>query len=848
MPGVFHFLRCVGKAVVKHGLRALANLIPLGDVIYDVASDALHDYRDESRDAELRADLEAVAQAPPEQVRHAAEQVVQAIAADQPVEVQINLVSYLSQLPPAIRQSLRRPSDPSGTTVPATLSFRQPADLMPFLPARLPHFKAGDRPLLPVEWELVELLGIGGFGEVWKARHLTLRSKKPVALKFCLDKVAADSLRHEANVLDRVMHHGSHPGIVPLLQTYLGAATPCLEYELVEGGDLAGLVQEMASRGTPSPRLACDLVLNLARTVAFFHRLSPPLVHRDLKPANILVQRQQDGTFLLRVADFGIGGAATSHLVREQATRPSAGQTLPTVLRGAHTPLYASRQQKKGDPPDPRDDVHALGVIWYQALCGNVGLERPSGKGWRKTLLAGGMTEPLLELLQRCLDDEADERPADAQVLVEELTPLLPVLRGAAGRGGGPAPDPVPELLRQHRYAEVLQELEKVSRDRRDYGRIVEVRRQWQAHAEQQAALRAEADDCEAAVAVLEALPAPLQNAGLLAGYRERLEEARSRRDEEAALVEEIEQGVTNHQTDWLRPSVEKLQRLNPRHRLCGMLRTLPEIPKAFSNSLGMKLVLVQPGKFLMGSPNTEAERGEEEGPQHEVEITRPFYLGACQVTQEEYQKVTGRNPSYFAASGGGKDTVKGMDTRRFPVEQVSWGEAVEFCRLLTEKEAGSGRLYRLPTEAEWEYACRGGQFFKDSAPFYFAKPSPSLSSKQANFDGKYPYGGAAKGPDLKRTTAVGSYQANALGLSDMHGNVWEWCADRYDPAYYQRSPKQDPQGPESSSENRRVLRGGSWYVYGRNCRAAYRFWGEPGNRYNCGGFRVVLVVGARTA
>jgi serine/threonine protein kinase len=433
MPGVFHLLRCVGKAVVKHGLRALANLIPLGDVIYDVACDALHNFGDESRDAELRADLEAVAQAPPEQVRDAAQRVVREIAADQPAEVQINLVSYLSQLPAAIRQSLRRPSDPSSTTVPATLSFRQPADLIPFLPARLPHFKAGDRPLLPVEWELVELLGIGGFGEVWKARHLTLSSKKPVALKFCLDREAAEVLRHEASVLDRVMQHGSHRGIVPLLQTYLGAGTPCLEYELVEGGDLAGLIQEMDQRGSP-PRAACNLVLNLARTVAFFHRLSPPLVHRDLKPANILVQRQKDGAFLLRVADFGIGGVATRHLVREQATGPSAGKTLPTVVRGAHTPLYASLQQKKGAPPDPRDDVHALGVIWYQSLCGNVTLERPYGKGWRKPLLARGLTEPLLELLQSCMDDEPDERPADAQALAERLQqlPLAPETSGAA--------------------------------------------------------------------------------------------------------------------------------------------------------------------------------------------------------------------------------------------------------------------------------------------------------------------------------------------------------------------------------------------------------------------------------
>jgi formylglycine-generating enzyme required for sulfatase activity len=209
---------------------------------------------------------------------------------------------------------------------------------------------------------------------------------------------------------------------------------------------------------------------------------------------------------------------------------------------------------------------------------------------------------------------------------------------------------------------------------------------------------------------------------------------------------------------------------------------------------------------------------------------------------------VTGKNPSYFAATGGRKAEVKKLDTRRFPVESVSWNEAVEFCRLLSEKERGSGRLYRLPTEAEWEHSCRGGQFFKDSVPFYLAEASSSLSSRQANFDGNYPYGGAAKGPYLERTTTVGSYQPNPLGLYDMHGNVWEWCSDWYDAAYYQRSPTQDPQGPESDPDNCRVLRGGSWLSIGRNCRAASRFRFDPGGRNRYFGFRVVLVAGARTA
>jgi formylglycine-generating enzyme required for sulfatase activity len=146
------------------------------------------------------------------------------------------------------------------------------------------------------------------------------------------------------------------------------------------------------------------------------------------------------------------------------------------------------------------------------------------------------------------------------------------------------------------------------------------------------------------------------------------------------------------------------------------------------------------------------------------------------------YEKVMGSNPSYFSAKGGGKDNVRGMDTRAFPVETVSWDEAVEFSRRLAAlaEEARSGRSYRLPTEAEWEYSCRGGA----SSYQVFNPFGNSLSPTQANFDGNYPYGGAGKGAYLERTCKVGSYPANGFGLYDMHGNVWEWCADWYDENY----------------------------------------------------------------
>src|SRR5262249_1832470 len=147
-------------------------------------------------------------------------------------------------------------------------------------------------------------------------------------------------------------------------------------------------------------------------------------------------------------------------------------------------------------------------------------------------------------------------------------------------------------------------------------------------------------------------------------------------------------------------------------------------------------------GEFLMGSPDSDPEAREDEKPQHRVRITRPFYLGVHEVTQEEYQRVMGGNGCFFSPTGAGKDKVAGLNTARFPAEQVRWHDAAPFSRKLPElpAERHAGRAYRLPTEAEWEYACRAGT----TTPFH---TGDSLSSFQANFNGSYPYGKAAPGP-----------------------------------------------------------------------------------------------------
>jgi formylglycine-generating enzyme required for sulfatase activity len=260
---------------------------------------------------------------------------------------------------------------------------------------------------------------------------------------------------------------------------------------------------------------------------------------------------------------------------------------------------------------------------------------------------------------------------------------------------------------------------------------------------------------------------------------------------------------------------------------------------KEVTNSIDMKLVLIPAGEFVMGSPAGEAEReaGEE---QHPVAIPRPFYLGAHTVTQGQYQKVMGKNASFFRPNNGG-----GPD---HPVEQVRWNEARAFCTRLSAlpEEKKAGRTYRLPSEAEWEYACRAGT----TTPFHVGA---ALSSEQANFNGNYPYGGAAKGPFLRRTAKVGSYPPNAWGLYDMHGNVYEWCNDWYDPDYYKNSPKDNPKGPDKGvmatgfeSHYFVVVRGGCWLDEGRACRSARRFRLQQSEPYRWTGFRVACDVGGR--
>ena len=281
---------------------------------------------------------------------------------------------------------------------------------------------------------------------------------------------------------------------------------------------------------------------------------------------------------------------------------------------------------------------------------------------------------------------------------------------------------------------------------------------------------------------------------------------------------------------------------------------------KELTNSIGMKLVLIPKGTFQMGSPPSE-EGSQDNERQHEVTLTEDYYLGAFEVTQSQYQKVMGNNPSNFQGDKIAERhpqtgrVVKEVDSSSHPVEKVSWEDAVEFCKRLSDlpEEKKASRVYRLPTEAEWEYACRAGS----KTAYSFGVSSQSLgdyawfgnNSGSKELDSDALWAKMKKNPQEYADTLLSAGCAthpvrdkkpNAWGLYDMHGNVWEWCSDWY--GDYPKGAVSDPTGPREGSL--RVFRGGSWRNEAAFCRSAYRFRYFPSFRDNDGiGFRVALSV-----
>jgi formylglycine-generating enzyme required for sulfatase activity/tRNA A-37 threonylcarbamoyl transferase component Bud32 len=622
--------------------------------------------------------------------------------------------------------------------------------------------------LLLDQYVLLDLLGQGGMGTVYVARQS--RMKRQVALK-----VIRPETLNAPGAAERFQREAeatarlSHPNIVTVHDANQVKGVHFLVMELLDGTDLAKLVQQ---QGPLPVGQACEYVRQAALGLQHAHEQG--LVHRDVKPHNLMLTKQG----IVKVMDLGLARHSS-------ATNETSGLTATGSMMG--TPYYmAPEQALDAKSVDVRADIYSLGSTLYHLLAGQppfttLTLPQIVAAHVRQTApqpieqLRGDLPAELRTALRRMMAHAPGDRYRDPAAVAAALTPFAdtssshtPLLRRQAG--AGPLQSTIGTSLPT------------------ESSRTVTL-------PEQPAAPR-RASRMLLALVLLAALG--------LVGWRYR-----------ATLTtwaERFAQRLTAPTTEPLSACTEG---------------------QAITNAIGMKLMPIPAGQARIGSPEDEVDRSEDEV-LHEVEIGAPFYLSSHPVTQEQFARVMGKNPSYFSPDGEGKDLVQDLDTQGFPVESVTWQAAQEFCRKLSDlpEEKEAGRTYRLPTEVEWEYACRAGT----TTPFHFGA---SLSSRQANFNGNFPYGDGKEGPFLQRPTAVGSYPSNAFGLYDMHGNVWQWCADDY--ALYPTDPRKGGAVPQPGST--KVARGGSWNMQSAHCRSAYRSSGEEGATANDRGFRVVMTV-----
>jgi serine/threonine protein kinase len=631
-------------------------------------------------------------------------------------------------------------------------------------------------------YRLLKLLGKGGMGVVYLADDTTLGRR--VALKVPTTPLAEGSPQRERFLREaRTASTLSHPNLCPVYDVNEIDGVLFMTMAFVEGKPLSKVVH----KGQQLPeRAVATVIRQLALAMQAAHDAG--IIHRDLKPANIMITPKKQPVIM----DFGLAWQMTG----TEDTRITQSGTI------LGTPAYMSPEQVNSDlkAMGPGTDIYSLGVILYELLAGRLPFEGPLGALLGQIALdppppisqfRGDFDSALEAICLKALAKKPGERQPSMRQFAAELEQYLkgelksqtpPLTRTKAGIRS-------PAIQSGNTAAELFAEMAEAA----PLYRTARPRRRLQPW--------------------LVSLAIPATLALIVIGY------FGFRPTPPQQTVGTVERAEPVESPTGRKPE----KRLEPP-------------PREFANSLDMKLVRIPAGEFFMGAPQDETGAEVTEKPQHVVRITKPFYIGRYEVTQAEYTKVTGTTPAHFSSTGAGKDTVATLDTSRFPVEMVSWIEATAFCRLLSElpAEKAAGRRYRLPTEAEWEYACRAGT----STPVYLGG---SLSFGEANIRADQPYSTDVKGPDLGRTTTVGSYVRNPWGLCDMAGNVAEWCQDWYDQGYYGRSPVVDPPGAESG--NRRVARGGSFQFGGRHSRSAARALCGENFRAPDLGFRVVCEI-----
>jgi formylglycine-generating enzyme required for sulfatase activity len=708
-------------------------------------------------------------------------------------------------------------------------------------------------------YEVLGVLGHGGMGVVYRARQL--KANRLVALKMIRAvEQASPTERLRFQIETEAVARLQHPHIVQLYEAGEVRGQPFFSLEFCDGGALTEQLKERR----PSPREAGALIETLARAMHYAHLRG--VVHRDLKPGNVLLAGAER---VAKITDFGLAkridaeardvsqsGAimgTAAYMAPEQAagkvrdTGPVAdvyalGALLYECLTGRppfEGPQHVVLVSVLSEEPVPPSRLGQKVPRDLETICLKCLNKQPERRY--------ASAEELANDLRRCQAGEpirarpvsaaertwkwARRRPALAALVVVALLALvsLAVLSGNLAAARNDADEKrkdaeQKEQVAREKEAEARREADK-ARKARDFlvgiFRIKDVRtgntttaRQILNEAEQRVPIEfAEQpelrDELLAAIADVnraldQAIPAAmiLEASGAIELYSPRGDGARPvlqallYPDDRLTLAADAQAQLV------FLPDLHK-ERLQPgREATIGRKGCSPaDAVRERDDSVLMTFVRLPRGTFYMGWNGNP-------GSAKKTEIKEDFEIAVHDVTQGQWEAVMGNNPSWFSRKGAGRNNVLDIsdeELKLFPVEWVSWDDVQEFLKKLNAKEAGRGHVYRLPSEAEWEYACRGGATSLEecSRHFYPGQPTNELSSKQANFNGNYPFGKVPRGPWLQRPTRVGAYPSNKLGLCDMQGNVCQFT--------------------DAAGGSAGWIRGGSWRLSGAYCRAAYR-------------------------
>ncbi len=656
-------------------------------------------------------------------------------------------------------------------------------------------------------YEILHVLGQGAFGIVFKAFDEKLH--RVVAVKVMDPQLASTSpprkrFLREARSAAAIKHEN-------IVQVYSVEEQP-LPYMIIEYIDGLTLQEKLDGNGPLDTNEVMYLGYQIASGLAAAH--ANGLIHRDIKPGNILLERGTQPK--VKIADFGLARAADD-----------ASMTRTGLISG--TPLYMSPEQALGKKLDHRSDLFSLGSVLYQMACGRVPFRAPT---------AIAVLGRVASDTPRPMQDIVPEVPDWLVAIVNKLHAKNPEDRFRTA-------NEVVDLFARYQneiqlHGKVQSFVAASKSTRQTIASASGGQKVKSAFGFTSSKLVPLAISAVVILTLVLSIPLFLQSWIEPKGASSGL--ASSRTSDSVPVIVVPPTDRFGWPADAPRMAVAPFNNEQAKLHQESWAKYL-NVPVEYTNSLGMKFMLIPPGEFMMGSAPDKItsslqsagndhlwqESIQSEGPRHKVILTRAYYLGVHEVTQGQFEKILSKNPSRFGPLGASKDAIAGMDTTRFPVERVSWNEATNFCSKLDEVEKLTGRTgYRLPTEAQWEFACRAGT----TNDFWIGENDDDL------LQAAWTYTNSGS-----RTHAVGELRGNPFGLYDVHGNAWEWVQDAWDPGFYGHFYPVAAVDPLSSSDvsTSHVTRGGNWSSSVSSCRASSRCPETAAYGSTLIGFRICL-------